>query len=94
MSLREASTRSNALVDALRSTFQQISKLSKEPDTELAQDIHESLKQHEESLELLQQDVEDFASQADRPLRRESERARESARLAAQVHRLAEDLKQ
>ncbi|TKX27273.1 Sec20 domain-containing protein [Elsinoe australis] len=93
MSLREASTRSNALVDALRSTFQQISKLSKEPDTELAQDIHESLKQHEESLELLQQDVEDFASQADRPLRRESERARESARLAAQVHRLAEDLK-
>ncbi|KAF2224241.1 hypothetical protein BDZ85DRAFT_260627 [Elsinoe ampelina] len=93
MSLREASTRSNALVDALRTTFQQIGKLTKEPDTELAQDIHESLKQHEEALELLQQDVEDFTAQTDRPIRRETERVKEGARLAAQVHRLAEDLK-
>ncbi|KAG8625504.1 hypothetical protein KVT40_007255 [Elsinoe batatas] len=93
MSLREASTRSNALVDALRTTFQQIGKLTKEPDTELAQDIHESLKQHEEALELLQQDVEDFTTHTDRPTRRETERVKEGARLAAQVHRLAEDLK-
>ncbi|KAF4548808.1 Protein transport protein sec20-like protein [Elsinoe fawcettii] len=93
MSLREASTRSNALVDALRTTFQQIGKLTKEPDTELAQDIHESLKQHEEALELLQQDVEDFAARSDRLNRRETERAKESARLAAQVHRVSEDLK-
>lgn len=94
MSLRDASTRSHALVDALRATFQQIGKLTKEPDTELAQDIHESLKQHEEALELLQQDVADFSLPSDRPVRRETERIRESARLAAQVHRLAEDLKQ
>ncbi|PNS18014.1 Phosphatidylinositol 3-kinase tor2 [Sphaceloma murrayae] len=93
MSVREASNRSNALVDTLRTTFQQIGKLSKEPDQELAQDIHESLKQHEEALELLQQDVEDLAGPSDRPARRETERSRESARLAAQVHRIAEDLK-
>ncbi|KAF2155815.1 hypothetical protein K461DRAFT_310422 [Myriangium duriaei CBS 260.36] len=93
MSLREVSTRSQALVDSLRSTFQQIAKLSKEPNPELSQDIHETLKQHEEALELLQQDVEDFAGFSDRIGGRDTERTREIGRLTAQVARLSEDLR-
>lgn len=94
MSLRDASDRSQTLVDSLRATFQQINKLSKEPNPELAQDIHETLKHNETTLELLQQDAEDFAAISDRTHNRDTDRARESARLSAQVARLAEDLKQ
>lgn len=94
MSLRDASNRSQALVDSLRTTFQQIARLSKEPDAELAQEIHETLKQHEEAHELLQLDVEDFSGVFERANgHRESERIRETSKLTAQVTRLGEDLK-
>ena len=92
MDLQEATGRSQVLLGSLRSTLQQIGRLPKEPI--LAQDIQEALKQHEEGLELLQQDVEDLSSAADRAHGRDSERLRESTRLAAQVARLTEDLKQ
>ena len=61
---------------------------------ELVQDIYESLKQDEESLELLRQDVEDLVTNTSRPSRGDSEKGRERAQLAAQVAKLAEDLKQ
>lgn len=93
MSLRDASLRSNNLIEALRDTFQQISRIAKTPDPELVQDVHESLKQYAESLELLRQDVETLAL-SQRSDRRDTERARETVRLTAQVARLDEDLKQ
>lgn len=60
---------------------------------ELAQDIHDSLKQLEEELELLRQEAEDLTTAATGSVRRrDSEREREKARLSAQVARLGEDL--
>nr|POE49389.1 hypothetical protein CFP56_50306 [Quercus suber] len=58
---------------------------------ELAQDIQDSLKQHDRDFELLQQDAEDLTGVR----RREGggEKERERARLAAQVGRLEEDLR-
>lgn len=67
---------------------------------ELAQDIHESLKQLEEDLELLKQEAEDLASSNHGGTpglrgRRESvnDRDRDRTRLNAQVSRLEEDLR-
>ncbi|KAK3069575.1 Protein transport protein sec20, partial [Teratosphaeriaceae sp. CCFEE 6253] len=66
---------------------------------ELAQDIHDALKQLEEDLELLRQDSEDLTSlptTAAGYKRRESksgEKERERARVGAQVTRLSEDLR-
>jgi protein transport protein SEC20 len=93
--------------DTLKSTNTLITRLSKltfQPGTEpldgessvrieLAQDIHESLKQLEEDLELLTQEAEDLNTTAGSHRRRESDRDRERARLSAQVARLSEDLK-
>ncbi|KAK1019993.1 Protein transport protein sec20, partial [Friedmanniomyces endolithicus] len=65
---------------------------------ELAQDIHDALKQLEEDLELLKQDADDFTSlpnSASGHKRRESktgEKERERARVSAQITRLSEDL--
>lgn len=67
---------------------------------ELSQDIHDSLKQLEEDLELVSQEAEDLTvvtgNSAGSGIRRResSERQRESARLSAQVARLGEDLRQ
>jgi protein transport protein SEC20 len=63
---------------------------SSNPDVrvELSQEIHQSLKQQTESLELLQQEIDDF-----NPGGRGSEREREKARLHAYGARLGEDLK-
>nr|POF07859.1 hypothetical protein CFP56_66151 [Quercus suber] len=58
---------------------------------ELAQDIQDSLKQHERDFELLQQDAEDLTGVRRRE--GDGEKERERARLAAQVGRLEEDLR-
>ncbi|KAI9893103.1 MAG: hypothetical protein M1814_000650 [Vezdaea aestivalis] len=55
---------------------------------ELSQEIHLSLKQQSDSIELLQQEIEYF-----NPGSRDTEREREKAQLQAQGARLSEDLK-
>lgn len=95
------------LSDSLRTTnglISQLSKLSFQPGSEplegdqgsvrieLSQDIHDSLKQLEEDLELLKQEAEDLDTRAGHR-RRDSDGDREKARLSAQVARLGEDLK-
>lgn len=66
---------------------------------ELTQDIRESLKQNEEALESIRQETDDLvttgaAASAAAHRRRDSIKERERARIAAQVARLEEDLKQ
>ncbi|KAF2764760.1 hypothetical protein EJ03DRAFT_331543 [Teratosphaeria nubilosa] len=106
-SLQQLSHNLAQLHDSLKATNALITRLAKlafqpgaEPDhaentvrLELAQDIHDSLKQLEEELELLKPDVEDATAGAAPQKRRESEKQREGARLSAQVLRLEEDLK-
>lgn len=104
----QLSTQLSQLSDSLKSTNALISRLAKlsfqpgsEPLSEtgsvrieLAQDIHDSLKQLEEDLELLKQEAEDLtAASTGSVRRRDSEREREKARLSAQVARLGEDLR-
>lgn len=103
--------RLNALSDSHKVTQQLIHRLSKlggspqpgskypdgadEVRVELGAEIHESLKQQEEDLELLRQEAEELTgSQYNAGRRRNSEKDRERARLAAQVARLGEDLRQ
>ena len=96
------------LSDSLKATNTLISRLSKlsfqpgsEPlegngsvRVELAQDIHDSLKQLEEELELLKQEAEDLTTATGGSVRRrDSEKERDKARLSAQVARLGEDLR-
>lgn len=96
--------------------IQRLSKLSFQPgstprDTEegdvrieLTSDIHESLKQQEEDLDLLKQEIEDWAwedpqhaaqslRRKDSEREREKDREREKLRIRVQVARLGEDLK-
>ena len=65
---------------------------------ELVSDIHESLKQQEEDLELLLQEIDEVFEAGglggSSGRRRNSERERERARVAAQAARLGEDLRQ
>ena len=66
---------------------------------ELISDIHDSLKQQEEDLELLRQEIEEvfesgLGSGGGAGRARNSERERERARVAAQAARLGEDLRQ
>jgi protein transport protein SEC20 len=114
-------TRLSTLSDSHKTTLQLIQRLSKlsfQPgstplDTEegdvrieLTSDIHESLKQQEEDLELLRQEIEDWAwedpqhaahslrrKDSERDNSREKEREREKLRIRVQVARLGEDLK-
>ncbi len=99
----------NAISNNLKSTQQlihRLSTLSFQPGSEpldssetnnvrleLAQDIHDSLKQLEEDLELLSQEAEDLNVVVHASRRRDSELNRDRARLAAQIARLTEDLK-
>ncbi|KAK5124320.1 hypothetical protein LTR85_002023 [Meristemomyces frigidus] len=88
----------NALITRLsKLTFQPGSEPLESENTvrvELAQDIHDGLKQLEEELELLKQEAEDFtAAGSGTHKRRDSERDRERARLSAQLARLGEDLR-
>ena len=100
-----------ALTDALKTTNTLITRLARlsfqpgsEPlDTEnsvrieLAQDIHDSLKQLEEDLELLQQEVDDddggHRATASKARRETTDRGRERGRITAHVTRLGEDLR-
>lgn len=97
------------LSDSLKATNALITRLSKLPfqpgsespvdsentvRLELAQDIHDNLRQLEEELELLTQDAEDVtAAPGAHSKRRDSERDRERARVEAQIARLGEDLR-
>ncbi|RMZ02558.1 hypothetical protein D0862_05983 [Hortaea werneckii] len=100
-----------ALTDALKTTNALITRLARlsfqpgsEPlDTEnsvrveLAQDIHDSLKQLEEDLELLQQEVDDdgggHTATVSKARRETTDRERERGRITANVTRLGEDLR-
>ncbi len=109
MSIQYLSKRLYALSESPKTTLHLIHRLSKltfdpgstpvdgdEGDVrvELSSDIHESLKQQEEDLDLLRQEVEEITSAAYvNGRRRDSDRDRERARLAAQVARLGEDLR-
>lgn len=113
--------RLSTLSDSHKTTLQLIQRLAKlsfQPgstplDTEegdvrieLASDIHESLKQQEEDLELLRQEIEDWAwedpqhvahalrrKDSERENSREKDREREKLRIRVQVARLGEDFK-
>ncbi|KAK8162756.1 hypothetical protein BKA80DRAFT_273557 [Phyllosticta citrichinensis] len=62
---------------------------------ELSSDIHDSLRQQEEELELFKQEVEELiGSRVIRTGTKESDKEREKSRLSIQVARLEEDLKQ
>ena len=56
---------------------------------ELTQDIHEGLKQHEDTLELLKTELNDLVPSSTRYSRRDTERDTERARLSAQAAALA-----
>lgn len=62
---------------------------------ELAHDIRDALKHHDDTLDAVRQEIEDvteFGTYSQR--RRDSLKDRERARIAAQLARLDEDLKQ
>ncbi|KAF2099659.1 Sec20-domain-containing protein [Rhizodiscina lignyota] len=83
-----------------KSTIQLIHKLGKTDEgdlrEELSSEIHDSLNQQEDELELLRQDAEDATAGATptSARHRNSERDREKTRLNIQVARLGEDLRQ
>ena len=101
--------RLNSLSDSNKAILQLIQRLAKldfqpgstplnadEGDVrlELGAEIHESLKQIEEELELLRQEVEDAVQNpVSTARRRDSVRESERARLAVLLARLTEDLK-
>lgn len=105
MNAADLSAQLISLSDSLRTTTSLISKLAKlqfQPGTasfeddggariELAQDIHESLKQLEEELEFLRQEADDYREQSSLRRRRDS-RAGEEARVSAKVARVGEEL--
>ncbi|KAL8762685.1 MAG: hypothetical protein Q9184_001339 [Pyrenodesmia sp. 2 TL-2023] len=111
MSLPSLSARLQPLFDAHKHTVHLIHRLSKLPATpgssfldsetgdarlELSTEIHQSLKEQEEELELLRQEIEDqtnTASWNSPTRRRDSVRERERTDLAAEVARLGEDQK-
>ena len=97
------------LSDNIKLTFQLIGRLSKlsfQPGStplqgdgdvriELAHDIRDALKQHDDTLDSVRQEIQDFTeSGAYSQRRRDSLKDRERARIAAQLARLDEDLKQ
>ncbi len=89
--------RLSALTDARKTTQTLITRLSRLPGhpgsdnseirAELSSEIHQLLKEQEEELDLVRQDVEDFVVGRDR------EKEAERARLDISVQRLGEDLK-
>lgn len=111
MNLRSLSARLQPLSNAHKQTVHLIHRLSKLPATpgssslgseaedarlELSTEIHQSLKEQEEELEILRQEIEDqtnTASWNSRTRRRDSVRERERTDLAAEVTRLGEDQK-
>lgn len=110
MTTSSLSARLTTLSDSNKAILQLVHRLSKlnfqpgslplnsdEGDVrvELSAEIHENLKQLEEELELIKQEVEELtAGAASSARRRDGERDRERSRLTVQVARLGEDLKQ
>ena len=110
MTTSSLSARLTTLSDSNKAILQlvhRLSKLSFQPGSlplnsdegdvrvELSAEIHESLKQLEEELELVKQEAEELTAGAvSSARRRDGERDRERSRLAVQVARLGEDLKQ
>lgn len=104
------SARLNTLSEGNKATLQLVSRLAKlqfqpgsvplqgdEGDVraELTGEIHESLKQQEEELELLEQEVRDATEIKEKGnRRRESEKDRERTGLVVKVARVSEDLRQ
>ena len=111
MNTQALNLRSQALFDAHKQTVQLINRLSKLPASsgssslnsdaadarqELSAEIHQSLKEQDEDLELLRQEIEDqtnTVSWTSAARRRDSERERDRSGLAQQVARLGDDLK-
>lgn len=105
MTASDLSNQLSALSDSLKTTNSLITRLGKlqfqpgsEPlegdagvRVELAQDIHDSLKQLEEELEFLRQEAEDYRIDGGQK-RRPSAKDNEEARLSAKVARLGEEL--
>ena len=111
MSIQDLNARLVPLFEAHKQTLQLINRLAKlpaqpgssasNPDSsdarvELGAEIHQSLKEQEDSFELLRQEVEDQTTNinwAASGRRRNSERERDRTDLATQVTRLGENLK-
>lgn len=75
--------------------FQPGSEEGSDVRAELTSEIHENLKQQEEDLELLRQEIEDATTGPGvSAKRRDSEREKDKTRLNIQVAKLGEDLKQ
>ncbi|KJX93505.1 Sec20 domain protein [Zymoseptoria brevis] len=105
MNANELSNQLAALSDSLKTTNSLISRLSKltfQPGSEplqgdsvvrieLAQEIHDGLKELEEELEYLKQEAEDYTNEGGLQRRRKSKDG-EEVRLSAQVARLSEEL--
>lgn len=97
MTSTSLTTRLNTLLDARKTTNVLINRLSKLPcqpgadnsdvRAELSAEIHQLLKEQEEELDLLRQEVDDFIVGRDR------EKEAEKARLEVGVQRLGEDLR-
>lgn len=113
MSSLSLSARLQALADTYKNTLTLIQKLQKLPFTpgtfsssdsdprlELSSEIHQSLKEQEDELETLRQEVEDATNAYSGGYvgggslrRRDSEQVHERERVAAMVAKLGEDLK-
>lgn len=105
MNASDLTSQLTALSESLQKTKQltiRLSKLKFQPGSEplegdggvrveLAQDIHDSLKQLEEEFEFLRQEVEDYKEHSGQRRRGDS-RAGQEARISAKVARLAEEL--
>lgn len=113
MASQSLSARLQALQDTYKSTLTLIQRLQKLPSTpgtftssdsdprlELSSEIHQSLKEQENDLEVLRQEVEDATTNytggyigSGSVRRRNSEQVAERQRAAAMVAKLGEDLK-
>ena len=111
MNTQALSLRLQSLSDAHKQTAQLIGRLSKLPASpgsspltsdaadarqELSVEIHQSLKEQDEDLELLRQEIEDQTNTVhwtSAARRRDAEKERDRTGLAQQVARLGEDLK-
>ncbi|KAK5113045.1 hypothetical protein LTR62_003624 [Meristemomyces frigidus] len=108
MSIQQVADQLLQLSESLKQTntlIVRLSKLSSRPGSEpldsentvrieLAQDIHDSLKQLEEDFELLKQESDDLTTITTSHKRRDSVRDTERQRISAQVARTGEDLRQ
>ena len=86
-SLKEARNTTHTLIARLSKLPRQPGSDNSEVRVELSAEIHQLLKEQEEELELLRQDLDDFS------VGRDKEKEAEKARLEVGVQRLGEDLR-